>query len=209
MLFQRGQQETQGYKDKKNGKHRKNEVDANAAHLGDDEVTITSAGISRGDADSLSTSSTPRRQKAVNDDTTIDMVTDGLFAQLCLDLNAKVDEPAALIANFKAARAVEMAPEANGTYTYDALTSTTTHHLHDLSFHALQEINTTVYDDIVGLYVQHHDEVYSGGVQNISHELSFDKALRLLVMRSSKRCKTLVSTVCCACCLTLEPTKPL
>jgi hypothetical protein len=36
-----------------------------------------------------------------------------------------------------------------------------------------------VYDDIVGLYVQHSDEVYSGGVQNISHELSFDKALRL------------------------------
>jgi hypothetical protein len=41
------------------------------------------------------------------------------------------------------------------------------------------EINTTVYDDIVGTYVQHSDEVYSGGVQNISHGLSFDKALQL------------------------------
>jgi hypothetical protein len=96
-----------------------------------------------------------------------------------LDLNAKVDEPAALIANFKAAHAVKMVPEANGTYAYDAFTSTTTHHFHNLSFHAMQEINTTVYDNIVGLYVQHSDEVYSGGVQNISHELSFDKALRL------------------------------
>jgi hypothetical protein len=61
------------------------------------------------------------------------MVTDGTFAQLCLDLNAKVDEPAALIANFKAAHAVETAPEANGMYAYDAFTSTTTHHLHDRS----------------------------------------------------------------------------
>jgi hypothetical protein len=102
-----------------------------------------------------------------------------MFAQLCLDLNAKVDDPDALVAKFKAARAVETASEANGTYSYDAFTSTTTHHLHDLSFHALQEINTTVYNDIIGLYVQHSDEVYSGGVQNISHELSFDKALRL------------------------------
>jgi hypothetical protein len=41
----------------------------------------------------------------------------------------------------------------------------------------MQEINTTVYNDIVGTYVQHSDEVYSNGVQNISHELSFDKAL--------------------------------
>jgi hypothetical protein len=107
------------------------------------------------------------------------MVTNRMFAQLCLDLNAKVDDPAALIVEFKAARAVKMASEANGTYLYDAFTSTTTHHLHNLSFHALQEINTTVYDDIVGLYVQHSDEVYSGGVQNISHGLSFDKALQL------------------------------
>jgi hypothetical protein len=58
---------------------------------------------------------------------------------------------------------------------YDAFPSITTHHLHDLSFHAMQEINTTVYDDIVGTYVQHSDEVYSNGVQNISHE--FDKVL--------------------------------
>jgi hypothetical protein len=163
-------------KDKKtHGKHHRNEVNANAAHLSNDKVTITSAGISHGETDSLSTSSTPCRHKAVNDDATVSTVTNGMFAQLCLDLNAKVDDPDALIAKFKAARAVETASEANGTYSYkysyDAVTSTTTHHLHNLSFHALQEISTTVYDNIVGLYVQHSDEVYSSGVQNISHEL--------------------------------------
>jgi hypothetical protein len=84
-----------------------------------------------------------------------------------------------LLAKFKAARAVATASDANGTLSYDAFPSITTHHLHDLLFHALQEINTTVYDNIVGLYVQHSDEVYSNGVQNIHHELSFDKALRL------------------------------
>jgi hypothetical protein len=47
-------------KDKKShSKHHKNEVDAHATHLGDDEVTIDSAGISCGDTDSLSTSLTP------------------------------------------------------------------------------------------------------------------------------------------------------
>jgi hypothetical protein len=47
------------------------------------------------------------------------------------------------------------------------------------SFHAMQEINTTVYDDIVGLYVQYSDEVYSNRVQNISNDLAFDKVLQL------------------------------
>jgi hypothetical protein len=51
-----------------------------------------------------------------------------------------------------------------------------THHLHDLLFHAMQEFNTTVYDDIIVLYVQYSDEVYSNRVQNINNELSFDKA---------------------------------
>jgi hypothetical protein len=43
----------------------------------------------------------------------------------------------------------------------------------------MQESNTTVYSNIVGLCVQHSDEVYSNGVQHISHELSFDTALQL------------------------------
>jgi hypothetical protein len=47
----------------------------------------------------------------------------------------------------------------NGTYMYDAFTSMISHHLHYVLFHAMQEINTTVYDNIVGLYVQHSDEV--------------------------------------------------
>jgi hypothetical protein len=78
---------------------------------------------------------------------------------------------------------------------YDAFT---THHLHDLSFHAMQEINTTVYDEIIGLYVQHSDEVYSNGVQNISHELSFDKALRL---RATSHAKVFTRQNTCVNCL--------
>jgi hypothetical protein len=102
-------------KDKKShSKHHKNEVDANAAHLGNNKVTIDSAGISCGDTDSLSTSLTPCQQKAANDHATVSTVTNGMFAQLCLDLNAKVDDPAALIVEFKAVHAVEMASEANG-----------------------------------------------------------------------------------------------
>jgi hypothetical protein len=91
-----------------------------------------------------------------------------------------VDDLNALLAKYKAARTEPTNVEANNdTYMYTAFPSITTHHLHDLSFHAMQEINTTVYDDIVGTNVQHSDEVYSNGVQNTSHELSFDKALRL------------------------------
>jgi hypothetical protein len=40
----------------------------------------------------------------------------------------------------------------------------------------MQEINTTVYDEIVGFYVQHSSEVYSNGVSNISN---FDQVLQL------------------------------
>jgi hypothetical protein len=146
-------------------------------HIGNDELTIASDATSCGVTDSLSTSLTPCQQKAVNDDRTVLAVTNGMFAQLCLDLNAKVDEPDALLAKFKAACAVEATADANGTHVYDAFTSSLTHHLHNLLFHAMQEINTSVYNNIVGLYVQHSDKVYSSRVQNISHELSFDKAL--------------------------------
>jgi hypothetical protein len=114
----------------------------------------------------------------VNDNTTVSTVTDGMFAQLCLDLNKKVNDPNALLAKFKAARA-ESTNVYNSTYMYNTFTSITTHHLHNQSFHAMQEINTTVCNNIIGLYVQHSDEVYSNGVQNITNELSFDKAVRL------------------------------
>jgi hypothetical protein len=116
----------------------------------------------------------------VNDDATVSTVTNGIgmFAQLCLDLNKKVNDPNALLAKCKAARA-ESTNVDNGMYMYNAFTSITTHHLHDLSFHAIQEINTTVYDNIVGLYVQHSDDVCSKRVQNITNELSVDKALQL------------------------------
>jgi hypothetical protein len=53
----------------------------------------------------------------------------------------------------------------------------TTDHLHNLSFLAMQEINTTVYNNIIGLYVQYSDEVYCIRAQNINIELYFDKAL--------------------------------
>jgi hypothetical protein len=128
----------------------------------------------------MSTASKPRRQQAVHNDIMVSTINDGMFAQLCLDLNEKLDGPTPLVAKFKAACAETTNAEANnGTYVYNAFTSITTHHLHDLSFHAMQEINTTVYNNIIGLYVQHSDEVYSKGVQNITSELSFDKALRL------------------------------
>jgi hypothetical protein len=43
----------------------------------------------------------------------------------------------------------------------------------------MQESNTNVYDEIVGLYIQYSDEVYSNGIQTISDDLLFDKVLRL------------------------------
>jgi hypothetical protein len=99
-----------------------------------------------------------------------------MFAQLCLDLNHQVDDPNALVAKFKAAHAAATNAEVNNcTYMYNAFTSTITHHLHNLPFHAMQEINTTVYDEIVGLFVQHSDDVYSNGVPNIYNVLPLTK----------------------------------
>jgi hypothetical protein len=74
---------------------------------------------------------------------------------------------------------------------YDVFTSLITHHLHNLLFHAIQEINTTVYDDIIGLYVQYSDEV-----QIISNDLAFDKALRLCAT-SHAIIRTIQNTVTC------------
>jgi hypothetical protein len=109
----------------------------------------------------MSTALAPHCQNQVNDDRTVLTVKDRMFAQLCLDLNNKVNDPDALLAKSKAACAVKRAAEVNnGTYMYDAFTSLIAHHHHDLSFHAMQEISTTVYENIVGLYVQYSDEVY-------------------------------------------------
>jgi hypothetical protein len=66
----------------------------------------------------------------------------------------------------------------------------------------MQEINTTVYDNIVGLYVQHSDEVYSNGVQNISHELSFDKALPLCATSHAIVCT--IENTCVNCLLQIK-----
>jgi hypothetical protein len=166
---------TNGDKEKKRqGKPEKEEVDGHAAHVGKDNVSIMSNVTSLGATDSVSTASAPHCKNAVNDDRIVLTVTDGMFAQLCLDLNNKADDPDALLAKFKAACAVKAT--ADGMYVCDAFTSMTTHHLHNLLF---QEINTTVYNKIVGLYVQYSDEVYSNRVHNFNNELSFDKALRL------------------------------
>jgi hypothetical protein len=43
----------------------------------------------------------------------------------------------------------------------------------------IMESNTNEYEEIVGLYIQYSDEVYSNGIQTISDDLSFDKVLRL------------------------------
>jgi hypothetical protein len=65
-----------------------------------------------------------------------------MFAQLCLDLNNKVDDLDALLVQFKAACTAEVTAEANsGMYVYDAFTSFITHHLYNLLFHAMREIN--------------------------------------------------------------------
>jgi hypothetical protein len=115
-----------------------------------------------------------------------------------------------LLAKFKAARAEPTNVEANNdTYVSDAFPSITTHHLHDLSFHAMQEINTTVYDDIVGTYVQHSDEVYSNGVQILAMNYLLIRCYNYvqLVMQSFAQHRILVQTVCCACCLTLAQMK--
>jgi hypothetical protein len=155
-------------------------VDGHTAHLANDEMSIELSTTAHGTQDSLSTVLELHCQQAVNDNLTVSTIYNSMFAQLCIDLNQQVNDPNALVAKFKAACAAATNAEVNnGTYTYDAFTSTITHHLHNLLFHAMQEINTTVYDKIVGLYVQHSDEVYSNGVSNISNLLPFDQVLRL------------------------------
>jgi hypothetical protein len=154
-------------------------VDGHTAHLANDDMSIAPT-TAHGTLDSLSTALEPHRQRVVNNNLMVLTINDGMFAQLCLDLNHQFDDPNALVVKFKAACAAATNAEvSNGTYMYDAFTSTITHHLRDLSFHAMQEINTTVYNEIIGLYVQHSDEVYSNGVSNISNILPFDQALRL------------------------------
>jgi hypothetical protein len=74
-------------KDKKRqGKPKNDEVAGKAAPIGKDDVSMTSNITSLGALDSMSTVST---------------VTDDKFAQLCLDLHKKVNEPNALLAKFK------------------------------------------------------------------------------------------------------------
>jgi hypothetical protein len=181
-----------GNKEKKRqGKLKKEEVDSHAAHVGNDNASIASNVGSLGAMDSMSTTLAPCCQNAVNDDRTVSTVTDAMFAQLCLDLNNMVNHLGTLLAKFKAAHAVKVTAETNnGTYVYDAFTSMTTHDHHDLSFHSMQEINTTVYDNIVGLYVQYSDDIYSNKVQNINNELS--KALQL-----HATCHAIVQTINC------------
>jgi hypothetical protein len=161
-------------------KTKKDKVDGHAAHLANNDMSITSSTTAHGTLDSMSTTSELRCQQAVNNNLLVSTINDGMLAQLRIDLNQQVDDPKALVAKFKEACAVATNTEVNnGTYTYDAFTSTITHHLHNLLFHAMQEINTTVYDEIVGPYVQHNDEVYSNEVSNISNTLPFDQVLRL------------------------------
>jgi hypothetical protein len=174
------QQPKSEYGKKWQGKAKNQKVNRHATQIEGEDMSITLMVTSPGGSDSTSNESAPCRQTAVNDNRTVSTETDGLFAQLCLDLNKHPKDPNALVAKFKAARAVAaIADTNNGTSTYDAFTSIATHHLHDLSFHAMQESNTNVYDKIVGLYIQYSDEVYSNRIQTVSDDLSFDKVLRL------------------------------
>jgi hypothetical protein len=115
-------------------------------------------------------------------------------------LNHQADDLNALVTKFKAACAAATNAEVNnGKYTYDAFTSTITQHLHNLLFHAMQEINTTVYDEIVGLYVQHSDEV-----SNISNILPFDQALRLHATSHAIVCMMQNTCVDCLLCVLFD-----
>jgi hypothetical protein len=73
----------------------------------------------------------------------------------------------------------------------------------------MQEINTTVYDDIIGTYVQHSDEVtlmvYKILAMNYLWIRHYD--YMQFVMQSFIRYRILVQTVCCACCLSLAQMK--
>jgi hypothetical protein len=78
-------------------------VDGHAAHLANNDVSITLSITAHGTMDFLSTASEPRQQQAVNDDLMVSTINNGLFAQLCLDLSHQADDPNALVAKFKAA----------------------------------------------------------------------------------------------------------
>jgi hypothetical protein len=104
---------------------KKDEVDGHAAHLANDDVSITSPTTAHGTLDSLSTVTEPHHQQAVNNNLTVLAINDSM-AQLCLDLNHQVNDPHALVAKFKAARAAATDAEVNnGTYMCNAFTSTT------------------------------------------------------------------------------------
>jgi hypothetical protein len=95
---------TNSNKDKRHqGKPKKDKMDSNATHICNDDVSITSKATSLGTLDSMSTASEPCRQHAVNNNATVSTVTNGMLAQLCLDLNKKVNDLNALLAKFKAA----------------------------------------------------------------------------------------------------------
>jgi hypothetical protein len=72
---------------KRPGKLKREEIDSNAAHLDNNYVSTTSTVTSHG----------------ADDDITVSTINDGMSAQLCLDLNEKIDDPATLVAKFKAA----------------------------------------------------------------------------------------------------------
>jgi hypothetical protein len=103
-----------------------------------------------------------------------------MFAQLCIDLNQQVDDLKALEVKFKAACA---AATNRGQQWYEHIQGFYKHHNssppQSVSPCYAGKINTTVYNEIVGLYVQQSDEVYSNGVSNISNTLPFDQALQL------------------------------
>jgi predicted transcriptional regulator len=101
-------------------KTKKDKVDGCAAHLANDDVSIMLLTTAHGTLDSLSTMLEPCRQQAVNNNLTVLTINNSMFAQLCLDLNHQVDDPNALVAKCKAARAAETDAEVNnGTYIYD------------------------------------------------------------------------------------------
>jgi hypothetical protein len=116
------QEEAQGQDQQ--GKLKNNEVDSHAAHVGKDGVSITSTATSLGTLDSISTVTSTVTLLGTMDSTSTVLVTNGKCAQLCLDLNKKVNDPNALLAKFKAACAESTNVETNVVHMCTMLSQT-------------------------------------------------------------------------------------
>jgi hypothetical protein len=69
-------------------------VDGHKAHLANNDMSIMSSTTAHGTLDSLSTVLDLCHQQAVNDNLTVLTINHCMFAQLCINLNHQVNDPA-------------------------------------------------------------------------------------------------------------------